>query len=340
MPRTLTVLAATVVLALNVGAGEASLRQPSHVLQRSRELVRRLESGRAQQNPEAWRDYAAETLRLVLWTSTVPGGQMSVPLVPEGQDLVQQMRGWAGGELPLPEAETMREWVRTLEEIYRQGRRLSAAPPAPQQRARARQVLQLELGGSAYSEARESGTSLSQRLANLAARYVMDPLFGKRTSAARHVLLVVCCVLLGLLLAHVIWELARAGRAGGSRRDASATVSREEMLASARTPGQFLDRGDAARKAGDLLRAMGLYYLALLTALARAGCTDLDRSLTNWDHYRRTSRSGRLTPDQLDRLAKVTEFFDRRCYGAGTATREDTTHLREQVDEFIETTSS
>jgi hypothetical protein len=329
-----------VLLALNAGTADGTLRKPKHVLRRSRELAGRLESGEAQANPAAWRDDAAETLRLLLWTSTVPGGQMAVPLVPEGQELVQQMRGWAGGELPLPEAETMRDWVRTLEEIYRRGRRLSSPPPTPQQRARARQVLQLELGGSAYTEARDSGTSLSQRLANLAARYVMDPLFGKRTGAARQILLVICCVLLGLLLAHVIWELARARGAGTGRRDASATVSREEMLTSARTPGQFLDRGDAAREEGNLLRAMGLYYLALLTALARAGCTDLDRSLTNWEHYRRTSRSGRLQPGQLDRLAEVTEFFDRRCYGTHAASREDVTHLREQVHQMINTTSS
>jgi hypothetical protein len=338
--RLLVTLAVIVAVFTPTLQGAESLqRNPQAIIRRGRRLLQMLENGAAREDPVKWRSYAAETLRLLLWTSIVPGGQMAPALVPTGDRLVRKMRTWAGGEVPPPTPQEMRQWVQDLQDIYRLGRRLSSSPPNQKQLARARNVLQLELSRSIYVEARRPGANLSQRLANLVARYVMDPLFGKRTRPARHALLVICFALLALLLAHVIWELARASRQSASHGGTSSSVKGEELLARSRTAEQLLARGDAAREDGELLRAMGLYYLALIAALAKAGCTPLDRSLTNWEHYHYSSRCRQLDNRQVSRLEEMTRFFDHHCYGPRSPSGDDADHLREQVAEFVDVLS-
>jgi len=92
-----------------------------------------------------------------------------------------------------------------------------------------------------------------------------------------------------------------------------------------------LKQADGARAGGNPVRAVGLYYLALIAWLAEAGCTRLDRTLTNWEHYQLAQASGRLEPEKLRRLADLNAFFDDHCYGGQVLSEDAVAEFRRSI---------
>lgn len=324
------------VLTTLATSGSAAQNMPKETLEVARKMAGMVETGRAEENPSRFRAAARKTLQALNWGSIVPRGQMSIALVPEGQDLVRRLQTWTEPEAELPSAEEMKVWVNKLEDIYAIGSRMAIPAPSRQKLNRARQVLEVELQRSMYEEARGGGSDLTQRLGNLVARYIMNPLFGERSRAARRILVLVCFALLALLLAHVVWELLQAAGGAGRTGGGSRATGTERPIGYGLSVQQFLGRGDEARESNKPFRAMGLYYLALVTFLAAKGWTTFDRTLTNWEHYQKVRRSDGLDEQQLQQLAEVTRFFDESLYGKRRASGQDVQWLRDQVTKLVE----
>ena len=191
---------------------------------------------------------------------------------------------------------------------------LEVAPPSESYLAASRSELSQILRQPAYTGGARPGPSLLERMVLLVARYVFTPLFGTRTGRTAKGVQIVSLVLLAVLLGHMGWELWHMfrRRRGAQAEEASLPEARVLRLMSSE---ELFQQGERLRAAGRLRRAMGCYYMALLSWLAAAGCTRLDRSLTNWEHYRRAADSGRLSPHALRRLADLNAAFDEHCYG-------------------------
>jgi len=274
----------------------------------------RLEAVRTEQDARAWR---AQAGRL--------GDGLGELVFPESGNLVlgemeyfrpalTGLREWSDSERPLPSLREYRVWSEGLREALAGGQKLAFRAPDASTLAQARVRLTRILRQRSYREVLHSEPGLAEKIADLIYRYVVVPMFGERGTSVRGWVIVGCLVLLALLLAHTVWEvwfIYRGGRRAGGGPGEGA-LGYALSLASGE---DLLRRGDGMRSGGRLTPALGLYYLALISWLAEAGCTRLDRTLTNWEHYRLARSSGRLVPDALGRLERVNAFFDDHCYG-------------------------
>jgi len=295
----------------------------------------RLASGPTRPAPGAWKRRARRLLRRIERSEALANSTVRVAELEPAAELLLELRGWASSGSELPKARDFRLWLRRLRRQLTSTQRLGRAPPARESLNARRRQLSRILRQRAYAEPARGGASLRARVAELVARYVLEPLLGSsRRSAARKVLLVVCLALLALLVGHVLWELwalFRRGRAQSQRAWFRSPVSAVQALGE---PAELLARGDRALGAGQPLRAMGLYYMAALCHLASAGCTRLDRSLTNWEHYRRARGSGRLGEEALERLRQLNALFDEHCYGGARPSEESVKRFRTLVVEL------
>jgi len=312
-----------------VGPGEHSRAM---LLRELEQLGADLEARPAQIGPETWHRRARILSKRLTGLAPVPGSRVQASDVPPIAEMIEQLRVWAAPEARLPSAAQYHAWLTRLRKELDGIRRLGAAPPEEDVRRLARAELSSILEQRAYREFAEARPGLRARIADLVARYILAPMVGtKRAAAARRAVVIVCLALLGLLVGHITWELwtmlrrgqavatgERAGTPGGCVRPLS---SAEELLA----------RGDRMRQAGRVTQAIGLYYLALISWLAGARCTRLDRTMTNWEHYRLARESGRLNEEDVRRLAELNAFFDDHYYGGRSPSSASVERFRSRI---------
>jgi len=222
------------------------------------------------------------------------------------------LAGWGSGIAAVSAAAAPKEAVAPAGAVLG----LAAQPPPASVLADAHKELADVLKQPVYARFSSLKPSLVRRLAELVARYVFRPLFTSGAEPLRRVIFVACLVLLGLLIGHMIWEITAVFTVQGRAGRAVAPRLREVHLLRLLSGEALLQEGDRVRADGRPPQAIGFYYLALISWLASAGCTQLDRTLTNWEHYRLAEESARLSSEGLKRMRQVNFFFDDYCYGA------------------------
>ena len=329
-------LAATMLLVCACGAARAADDGVHAELLRGLEqLGAQLESGQAHRDWPAWQQTGEDLRHSMAGLPLVRGARISLPAAFPDRNLLDRLDAWCSPRGPgPPTAEEYGHWLRQIRRTLGSAQRLGAAPPGYRELVDARVKLEEVLAQRAYTDIIDRRPSLSDRIEELITRYVLGPVFGRRSGVARRIVIVVSLVLLALLIAHMTWEtwrMFRHGQTAGPRRRARGPVGPVLLLAGRE---ELLARGDRLRGQGRLQEAIGLYYLALISSLARAGCTELDRTLTNWEHYQRARNSGRLTAGRVERLAQGNIFFDDHRYGGRTPSDPAVGQFRSLVAEF------
>ncbi len=280
------------------------------------QLGLQLDSAQARRDPVAWRRRAFELTGRMARLPLVGGSDLTLPDAYSGADLLKSARQWAGPQAEaLPSAARYGSWLAELKLVLRSARRLGAQPPQRKSMAAASERLSVILSRRPYTDVAQTKPGLLETVAHLLVRYLLRPLFGEQAEAARNVVLILSFVLLALVIGHTVWELwhmCHYGREAEGREGVQVPGLRALRLFSGE---ELLREGDRVRAGGQFLRALGFYDLALLSWLAAAGCTDLDHSLTNWEHYRRAADSTRMRAEGLRHLAELSAFFDEHCYG-------------------------
>ena len=320
----------------SVAADEPKSAPHAGLLQELERLGTALEAARGSQDAETWRRMASETSIRMDSERLFERSEIRLSGIHPTQEMWGQLRLWAEAQgEQLPSAAQYAAWLRELKRALADFQRLGVEPPSMAARAHARGELDSILQQPAYVEVAQPRPGLAAKIAELIARYVFYPLFGpKRGTVAQKVVIVACLVILALLLAHTVWELwtaIRSGRPAAAARRAGARLPRVTLLSSAE---ELLARGDRLRADGRLLQAVGFYYLAMISYLAHGRCTQLDHSLTNWEHYQLAARCGRLQERDLRRLADLNVFFDEHCYGGREPSDASVEGFRSSVVEF------
>ncbi|MFP4027687.1 MAG: hypothetical protein ACLFWL_07850 [Candidatus Brocadiia bacterium] len=299
-------------------------------------LGEQLTSDWARKRPELWRDRAQVMFKRMRWALLIENSNIPIRITEKGDHLISTMRYWCEGEGdPLPEPENYYRWLEELSSLLQQAQPLSASPPARPHRQWAQRELRFLLGQPRYSHMAEKSQGLNERIAEFVSRYVIQPLFGRQRRSVRRIGLIICIALLVLIGIHMIWETVRAlYQTSKEKKKQTEDVPTESVALRRAAPGELLSRGDKARESGQYLRAAGLYYLTLLSILAREGCTALDRTLTNWEHYLRARRSGCLAESEIQKLERVNTFFDRCCYGGEKISDNQIDNFRKQIIEL------
>jgi len=294
-------------------------------------LTAALDTVRTDRQKQAWR---ADAGRLAERLGNLAFPEQGSTLVSETRHFLPALTAlsdWSDPATPLPSAREFRQWAEPLKRTLTVGQRLATQSPSWENISEARIRLERVLRQRPYRQVLESAPGLLERIADLIYRYLLNPMFGAKGGAIRGWVIIICLVLLALLLAHMVWEVwlmyrggrrgARGGLGAGGTGYPLSVFSGEDLMAQA----------DAAGEGGKLVRDVGLYYLALIVWLAEAGCTRLDRTLTNWEHYRAARDSDRLGPETLRRLAEVNAFFDDHCYGGRPLSSDGAAQFRQKV---------
>ena len=301
-------------------------------LQEIDRLEVQLRAARPDQARDQWH---ADARRLFENLESLPfpqGGSAAVRDVEHFQPMLDPLREWAGTDAALPAPLQYRKWSESLKTTLAGGRRLEVAPPNGRDIAEAKIRLGRILAQRPYKEVLQSEPSLMERLAEVVYRYVIRPLFGERGHSIRNWVIAGCLLVLGLVIAHAVWEVWLIY--GGGRRRAGMDAGAIRLggyVLSISSGEDVLKQADGARAGGNLVRAVGLYYLALIAWLSEAGCTRLDRTLTNWEHYQLAQASGRLEPEKLRRLADLNAFFDDHCYGGQVLSEDAVAEFRRSI---------
>jgi len=316
-------------------------KAPAHadLLVELEQLGAMLDAAREPQGLQAWRRRASAVSIRADSERLFERSELRLSDLYPTREMCAQLRLWADAEgEQLPSAARYQAWLRELKRALSDFQRLGTEPPSAPSRMQAQGELDSILQQPAYTEVARARPGLAARIAELVARYVFYPLFGpKRSATIQKAVTFVCLVILALLLAHTVWELwtaLRSGRRLGAAQGRRA-LAQAVPLESAE---ELITRGDRLWTAGLLQQALGFYYLALISYLARARCTRLDRSLTNWEHYQLAARSGRLRDPDLRRLAELNGFFDEHCYGGLQPSEGSVRQFRAWVLEFRDAT--
>jgi hypothetical protein len=333
--RSLPLILAAALLCCACGVAVAAPGYSQQDMLRDMEaLGARLQSGDAGRNPDAWREQAADTCDRSRWVPFVAGSNMPISLCHPTRENLDRLHRWGEPSSgPLPSPQEYNAWLLQVKRSLADSARLGAEPPDDHMRSAARARLAATLQQRAYADVRDPLPSYTERIAQMIEQYVLRPLFGQEGEPFRHGVIVVSLVLLGLVAGHIafeIWRMVRHGTLAERRHRRTLSEARVVVLNSSE---ELLNQGDRACRSGRPLQAMGLYYLSLISYLARAGCTVLDRTLTNGEHYRMVQRSGRLSEEQMRRLAEVNSSFDEHCYGGRAPSESDVRAFRARIVE-------
>jgi hypothetical protein len=292
-----------------------------------------LSSIRSETDAARWRSAVSLLTHRIEGTMFPRGGSLALRDVTYLTPSLSRLHEWAQGRSPLPTPEQYRNETEPIRQLLLSARRLEQSPPDTASVVDAKIRLARILDTGPYRETLESQPDLTERLVNLVFNLLIRPLFGNRGHTVRGWVIAGCLLVLSLLAGHIVWELwfmlrKREGTRKERRRGAGSGFEYASTLMSA---SELVEEADRARASGSLLRALGLYYLALIARLAQAGCASLDRTRTNWELYRMAQKSGRLAPESLQQLAEVNTFFDEHFYGGAPLTPDALAAFRRKV---------
>jgi len=250
--------------------------------------------------------------------------------------LVSRLGDWAQGPqdaLPTPSA--YRAWLKRLRAAIERAQGLGRPSHGRAFLEGARRDMAAILEHPRYSGEPAPGRGgLFRRAAAWVEAHLLRPLFGAEGGTVARGLVVVALLLLAVILGHMAYELRWMLRSGISRQDWEGRLPSRGVVRALSSPQAWLEEGDRARRDGRPLRAVGLYYLALIGYLAEKGCTRFDRTLTNWEHFDRAAGSGKLSAQEAERLRELTHLFDGYCYGGQAPSPAGAERFRSLVLEF------